>query len=837
MAYALKYYQNFFQVKDYSGGTGGDEYRLEIYLEGYGGASSEIEGIQRNSVKLSRSGDLLDNILGSKLTFEIFNETEEQYKEFRDAAWGDYKVILIKDPNGGASTKFIGYNQSEIYTESYDQIPYSASLEFTDGLSHLKHVRFDDSENEIIDSSADANTYFEGTVYTRAASVNGFQVKIDGVSGSHANHFVNLQTSPDNIVWSNTTNEIQGLGTFTVGSITANYVRLKVITLEGAASSINLTLTPIYTGQKSLIEVIRLCLNKLPEGLIVREFLNIYEDSINSTTTDSMLNQIFVDCSIYREKEDKDEEDAVIVPFFCFDVIEAILKPFNAHIYQADARWFILRPQEYLETTMYYRQFNANSGTESTITVDSTGSTTTNTRTITGTNGTSTELILVAPSTELAIDPPLNRVKVKYNQQNDEFGANNLINDGRFTKWTSLSTPPNQKPTFWKVFGEDLTTYNSKKYVPKSGHTHFQFNPTNQSTASSVDTTKYLEQKKYNVATATTDSLQLNFEFYHMARFDYTGTANYSQGSVIYSYMKNDLSFNWDITLQFGTYYLSGDSINGFSWTTTVSRATIIQEGVGSFAGWKWQNVVEISEDLPTLPQNGVFDMTIKIYQPYTSWTPFASQHSADWTFTWTTLSQSAFDLVYKPIEVEPEEELILYSTIDEDENLEEIEVLHGDGSNSVTNNSFRLSSGAITDVWTRRGLADNAGILTILLRQLRDLRSTFIRGLSGTLIGEFEFYNAIKDTTGTDTIYWLRGYNWSIETNEWDADLMELRNDTATSQTIIDEPKYSGAVSPTPPPTSVPQPSAGDTSTARIGVFSSSTSISINQNNTNNYA
>ncbi|MHA2040205.1 MAG: hypothetical protein ACW98X_27730, partial [Promethearchaeota archaeon] len=708
MAYALKYYQNFYQVKDYSGGTGGDEYRLEIYLEGYGGASSEIEGIQRNSIKISRSGDVLDNLLGSKLTFEIFNETEEQYKEFRDAAWGDYKVLLIKDPNGGASTKFIGYNQSEIYTESYDQTPYSASLEFTDGLSHLKHVRFDDSDNEIIDSNKDANTYFEGTVYTRAASVNGFQVKVEGVSGSHANHFVNLQTSADNITWSNTTNEIQGLGTFIAGSITANYVRLKVITLEGAASTINLTLTPIYTGQKSLIEVLRLCLNKLPEPLIIREFLNIYEDSINSTTTE-------------------------IVPFFCFDVIEAILKPFNAHIYQADARWFIFRPQEYLEATMYYRQFNANSGTESTITVDSTGNTITNTRTITGTNGTSTELILVAPSSELAIDPPLNRVKVKYNQENDEFGANNLINDGRFTKWTTLSTPPNQKPTFWKVFGEDLTTYNSKKYVPKSGHTHFQFNTANQETAASVDVSKYLEQKKYNVATATTDSLQLNFEFYHMARFDYTGTNNFSQGSVIYNYMKNDLAFNWDITLQFGTYYLSGDSINGFTWTTTVSRATIIHNGVGSFAGWKWQNVIEISEDLPTLPQNGVFDMTIKIYQPYTSWTPFAVQHSADWTFTWTTLSQSAFDLVYKPLEVEPEEELILYSTIDEDENLEEIEVIHGDGSNSVTNNSFRLSSGAITDVWTRRGLSDNAGVLTILLRQLRDLRSTFIRNISGT--------------------------------------------------------------------------------------------------------
>ena len=172
MAYALKYTYNFFQVKNYTQ----DEYQLKIYLEGYGGGSSAIDNIAAGTIKLSREGELLDNVLGTKLTFSLVNSTEGQYKEFRTASWGDYKVELIKDPNGTPETKFVGYNQSEIYSEPYDQPPYDSALEFTCGLSHLKHVRFENS----------------GT---------------------------------------------------------------------------------LYTGQKSIIEVLRLCLNKLPEPLALREFI------------------------------------------------------------------------------------------------------------------------------------------------------------------------------------------------------------------------------------------------------------------------------------------------------------------------------------------------------------------------------------------------------------------------------------------------------------------------------------------------------------------------------------------------------------------------------------
>ena len=65
---------------------------------------------------------------------------------------------------------------------------------------------------------------------------------------------------------------------------------------------------------------------------------------------------------------------------------------------------------------------------------------------------------------------------------------------------------------------------------------------------------------------------------------------------------------------------------------------------------------------------------------------------------TYQHLWQTCLKLTYLPSQAPPTQDLILYSTIEEDENLEEIEVLHADGLNSISLNSFRLSSGLITD-------------------------------------------------------------------------------------------------------------------------------------------
>ena len=672
MAYGLKYYYNFSQIKNYTN----DSYRIEIYKEGYASSSTEINNIAGGSISVSRDGDVLEVVQGTKMSFGLYNDTEGLYKEFREAAYGDYMIKLIQDPTGTPLTKFVGYNQSEIYTESYDQPPYTATLEWTCGLSHLKHVRFDNS----------------GT---------------------------------------------------------------------------------LYTGQKTIIEVLRLCLNKLGNPLAIRDIVNVYEDSINATTTDSMLNQIYVDVSVYKEQE-QEGGSTVESGFFCNEVLEEILKPFLINVYQDNGIWYVVRVQEYLDTTIYYRDFNANVGTESTVTVDGTGNYTTNKRTVTGTNGTATELVLVAPSSEMSIEPPYNRVKVEYNQENLDVSQSNLIKNGCFEvrKTTTGAYGTRWKPDFWTFTGNDYTTYNAM--IATLGKWWFQFDETAQKTAATFSNSVYMEYTKTNIPTATNDSLQ--FSFTGRIETKYTKNAGGSSANSPYNFVQNTLFTRWEVEIQLGIYYLHGDPVTGYSWVASSGRATFDKIGftTSGLSAGNLKESFDIVQILPTLPQNAIVDLRIRVYRPYSNWSSYASTNT-DYTMVFNHLWQTCFKLIYLPDELPPIEELVLYSKIDEDENLLEIETLHGDGTNSITLNSFRLSSGLITDNWNRRGVSDNAEILNILLKQLRDLRGEFTKSLSALLIGEIDIFNTIEHTTDEATQYYIKTYNWNVETNEYDVTLSEL--------------------------------------------------------------
>ena len=686
MAYALKYYQNIEQMKPYSGAT---TWRIEIYLEGYGGGSSEVN-FTRDSIELSREGDLLEGVQGTKLTLGLEANSSQEFSEFADAAWGDYKVVLTFDPAGAGQIKFVGYNQSEIYTEDYadPDAGYSTRVEFTCGLSHLKHVRFDNS----------------GT---------------------------------------------------------------------------------LYTGQKTLIETLRLCLNELPSPISIRESVNIYEDNINSTSTDSMFNQIYTDVSVYKETKNENSSSTE-VGFMCNKTIEEILKPFNAHIFQWNGRWLIVRPQEYLDTTIYYRDFNANVGTESTVTVDGTGSYTSNKRTITGVDGTSTELILPVSSAELSTEVPLNRIKLTYDMQNLDVDSNNLIKNSSFKEAYISGTYT--IPNHWTFAGDDPTTYDAITITQNENW--FEFEPVGQAAASAIDLTKYFEQTKTNIPFATTDSLQFSFDFW--MRLEGTPTSPPLTTTTLYNFLSNTFFITWEVEIQVGSYYLSGDNVSGFSWSLVAQRATFTRTGVQinnptlqSFsyilpAAGRYSFV----ETLPSLPITSIATLRTRIYRPYHNYETYDTAET-DWNLSMDTLRQHGFKIVYLPAGLPPVQEEVIFADIDEDANEESITTIHGDGVHSATLNSFRKSDGTITETWARRGVAESLPILKILLSNFKNLRGGFIENLSGMLIGEFEMFNSIRATYDGTVDYYIKDYTYKIETNEIDVNLMELEAFSVT-QTLV---------------------------------------------------
>ncbi len=682
MAFGLKYTSTFHQIKSYS--TSG-EWKVDIYLEGYGGASSSIT-LERNTISLKRDGDYMDTILSTTLSFGIYNITEEQFKEFSSATWGDYKVVLTYDPSGANQTKFIGYNQTEIYTEPFVNPPYPSMLNFTCGLSHLKYERWDNS----------------GT---------------------------------------------------------------------------------LYTGQKSLIEILRLATNKLPAGLSYREFINVYEDNQNSNAADSMLNQTYLDAELFKVMS-KDEGGAIEEDAFMgYRVIEEILKTFGATMYQWDGIWWIIRKQEYKDSTMYYRNFTANVGTESTITVGSIGTLTTNERTITNANTAATDIIFPSAEGEREVYPPLNRAQVTYSQQNLDFQDNDLLRNGEFEDVTvdSGATTNNGIPSWWtSSAGLDTTTYFAMAVLPPPSWedvTTFQFDPSSYKSASSLDSTQYLQYEKLNIPVATADKIQMTFSFYLQSSAQDLNTSS-SAMSDWKNFMDNYATITFETQIKLGSYYLVGDAINGYVWGLTVGYATFEKIGLssGDFGGNWMEGVFTFSELMPTLPETGLRDLQFRVYEPYNniySYGLATASHDA-----WVDyISVSGFEMMYLPSGLEPVETQVIYADINEDENYEEIDIIIGDSINTISQGALKLSTGVNTDNWNRRGKTDNETIQVLLITQLKEDRGGFGEFLNGKLIGEFEGHNTFAMTVGATTSdYVMLNFNYMLETNEWTTTLFKLQ-------------------------------------------------------------
>ena len=806
MAYGLKFIHEFYQLKKYVAADSEDtiKWRVEIHQKDYVGSASIVE-CDKDSIQLSREGDLLDVVQGTKLSISIINETEGQYKELRTADWGEYEVRLYKDPNGAADLYFIGYNQSEIYTEPFNQPPYSSVIEFTCGLNHLKNVKWNESENKVIETGVDSNTNAVSPSVDLTGTAKGAQFKVDYISGTTTNLSIQIQTSPDDVVWTDLGFNVQ---VHDIGAI-ANYARLKVVTAEGSASTVNWSITPIYVGQKSIIEVVRLALNKLPNPRSITEFCNIYEDSINSTTTDSMLNQIYVDSSVYKLIDEADEE----TQFYCSDVLEECLKVFGVNLYQANGNWIIARVQEYDDSTIYYRTFAANKGTESTITVTSTGSYTTNKKTITGPTTADNELILVAPASELSVEPPLNRVIVTYDQTNIDQEESSLIRNGDFGRYTVSNGF--QIPDTWVfgVGGSNPATYDCLAVARYNGSDEniFRFNPNTQQTAYLLNVGIYIEQSFQDFNVSTQDALVLKFSFHYRDQIE---SADYfSKRTPNGSWINNNLIIYFHVEIQFGTYYLAGSPSAGYSWTTTPSNA--IFQGVGAtvifdraiFAGpaggtteyFTIDGDYDVNQILPNLPVTGVVDYRVRMFQPYAILNQYTTNDSFFNISGVQSINIRNISLTYLPIELAPTEELVLSTTINDGENLEEISVSHADGTNSATLNSYRLSNGVITDQWTRRGESDDTNILSLFLKQLGILKGDYVRELNTLIIGELEVINTIEQTVGgIVNEYYIKTYNWNIATSEYELTLSEIGNagvdvtivtDTFTQSVNLEEP------------------------------------------------
>ena len=87
-----------------------------------------------------------------------------------------------------------------------------------------------------------------------------------------------------------------------------------------------------------------------------KEYVNIYEDNMLSTASDSPFDQIKIDRDVFKD-------------YYCYEVLSEILRKYNAIIRQKDGVFCIVRPAELLDTTVYGRWFTGDT-TKTAITLN-----------------------------------------------------------------------------------------------------------------------------------------------------------------------------------------------------------------------------------------------------------------------------------------------------------------------------------------------------------------------------------------------------------------------------------------------------------------------------------
>jgi hypothetical protein len=534
-----------------------------------------------------------------------------------------------------------------------------------------------------------------------------------------------------------------------------------------------------YAGNKSLIEVIRLCTNQLPEGLSVREVINVFEDDFNDTSTDSPLNQAYIDTGLFKEKDDKGSESD-FKGWDCRKVLDEICRIFGATMFQSEGKWWIVKITELKASPLTWREYLPRVGSESTITVDSTG-TTNQELSITNVDaGNPLELTWLNRDAELTTIEPINRLRIQYTTQNIDYNANNIIQNGCFQTIVGGTSAP--FPLNW-TFGSAVDPSNyTAIHGAANGH-FFRFENPDQKQASAQDLNRWIQYTTPAVPTATTDTLDLRFKYSMKVTATLSTNATLRQQAV--NFMSSSSKVTWVTTIQIGTYYLVGTPSTGYVWQTTPGSALLERTGINMTPLPGNSNVNTngtIQLTTPTLPQTGSFDFTIRVFRAYHNIYTY-DQSDANNSIELTYLDQNCFEAIYLPNNNIPEEDVIIYAEIDEEEELEEVEVLIGDGPNTISQGSLRLSTGVITDAWHRRGVVETQTLIDLMVITYEDLRGDFINSLSGKLAGNFEFYNTLLSTVNAvGTKYMINEHTWSVKTMEHSVDLIELASFEGTT-------------------------------------------------------
>jgi hypothetical protein len=136
MAYYTKYRTEFSEIE-------GIDWKVDIQQDLGGDPGITTLTATGNPLTFDWYGSddiLTQNIVGSKMSLNVWVDTDFQLIEFFTTEILKYKVIVYY----GATPYWYGFLTADSYSESYDTVPYTATISATDGLGLLKEFKFSD---------------------------------------------------------------------------------------------------------------------------------------------------------------------------------------------------------------------------------------------------------------------------------------------------------------------------------------------------------------------------------------------------------------------------------------------------------------------------------------------------------------------------------------------------------------------------------------------------------------------------------------------------------------------------------------------------------------------
>jgi len=148
-----------------------------------------------------------------------------------------------------------------------------------------------------------------------------------------------------------------------------------------------------------------------------------------------------------------------------------------------------------------------------------------------------------------------------------------------------------------------------------------------------------------------------------------------------------------------------------------------------------------------------------------------------------------------------PLDELDYENFVENDAQALDLQIMHGSGTDEISERSFRLSDNTAALLWNRRGFVENRKTWDILSTDILDLYSSNNEVITGTFRGIMQMYNKINTVINSVTYsYAVNGFRWKVKSRE---NIVTLTKIDAASYTNTTTTKQlpAGPINEGPPP------------------------------------